>query len=173
MFSKYIFYSFLIITYVFIFIACDDGDLQLEPIDFDNVNVKHCGDISLNTTYFYKQKGSEILILKIPEGLLKNEVPTTEISSLIPSESNVYHRSFKNTLPEDYFCNPLPYLLEFNEQITADSGDVIFKTEEITEGGTIKYKHTVTFKNIILTNRNGQRVIDETVLFGEIITIVP
>ncbi|MEM9687605.1 MAG: hypothetical protein AAF934_11890, partial [Bacteroidota bacterium] len=63
--------------------GCDDGDLEIKEISFDEVLLNSCTE-TLTTTVFFKLKEDESLILVLQDGILKNEVG--EVSSTIPSQ---------------------------------------------------------------------------------------
>lgn len=147
------------------FSACDDGDLQIEQVDFDSVSISTCGDVddATETTFFFKIDGDEALLLTLESGLLVNETSTPEsITSSIPSSSSLIYRFFSDDVSDDYFCDVIPpvepTVLEEN---TATAGDINIDTEvsSATETGK-NYRHTISITGLSLTNSQGESLTD-------------
>ncbi|SHJ41743.1 hypothetical protein [Pseudozobellia thermophila] len=147
------------------FSACDDGDLQIEQVDFDSVSISTCGDVddATETTFFFKIDGDEALLLNLESGLLANETSSPEsISSSIPSSSSLIYRFFSDDVSQDYFCDVIPsvepVVLEEN---TATAGDINIDTQvgSATETGK-NYRHTISITGLSLTNSQGESITD-------------
>ncbi|MDO1514814.1 hypothetical protein Q2T41_19390 [Maribacter confluentis] len=97
--------KYLLIGCLFLLFACDDGDLQIETVDFDSIdNVQNCGTLSTSSTnVVFKINGDESLIITLASGLLKNEVTTTDRESAVPGNSQVSYRIFSETVTSAYF----------------------------------------------------------------------
>ncbi len=155
------------------FFACNDGDLQIETVDFDSIEtVQSCDDISATTeNVLFKINGDEALILNLPSGLLKNEVSTTEIESIIPGNSQISYRIFSETVTSSYFCDsPPPLTPTVLEEIEAEAGSIFVTT---TTEDDITYTHNIQLSGITFLNENGSRITDLQVNeFGTVTTTV-
>ena len=76
--------KYLLISCLLLFIGCDDGDLQIETVDFDSIEtIQTCGSVSPTASnVLFKINSDEALILTLPTGLLKNEVTMLHIMAL-------------------------------------------------------------------------------------------
>ncbi|WP_276167472.1 hypothetical protein [Zobellia alginiliquefaciens] len=159
--------------------ACDDGDLQIERVDFDTVSLASCGfeDDPLDTTFFFKIDGDEAFLLELEEGLLIDETSTegTLTSSLGGSSSLVY-RLFSDDVSSDYFCSTIPVLepTVINEN-TAEAGDIAVNTKVTAVSKDVKtYSHTILISGLVLTNEQNESIIDSSTLtYGTFKTSTP
>lgn len=149
--------------------ACSDGDLQIETLDFDSVTMSQCGTAELSTTVFFKTNQEEALILELASGLFKNEVSTD--SSTISSQSQLTYRIFNENVSSSYFCSDIPPAEPLvTEEIEADSGFVVITT---TQQDSITYLHTIQLDDITLISAAGERITDLTISdFGSFETTV-
>ncbi|WP_300026305.1 hypothetical protein [uncultured Maribacter sp.] len=165
--------KYLIIGCSILFFACNDGDLQIETVDFDSIEtVQSCDDISATTeNVLFKINGDEALILNLPSGLLKNEVSTTEIESIIPGNSQISYRIFSETVTSSYFCDsPPPLTPSVLEEIEAEAGSIFITT---TTEDDVTYTHNIQLSGITFLNENGSRITDLQVNeFGAVTTTV-
>ncbi|WP_185782925.1 hypothetical protein [Croceivirga lutea] len=154
--KKVFFFILLAIT-----CGCNDGDLQIETLDFDSVSMETCTTATTSTTIFFKINDDEALILDLESGLFKNEVSDGSISSSIPSESNLLYRIFSDSVDDDYFCDAIPTTEpRVTDEIEALSGDVLITTTQLD---SITYQHTIQLSEISLMNSNGERITDLTI----------
>lgn len=149
---------------------CDDGDLEIKEIVFDEVVLSSC-TADLETTVFFKLKEDESLILVLQGGILQNMEGV--LFSDIPSQSKFYYRFFDSTVSSDYFCDEIPPPTPLVEkEIEATGGTLVITTvEEILEDLTSVYHHTFTIENLILTNENGEQLVDTNFELGVFTTI--
>ena len=156
--------------------SCDDGDLQIEEVDFDAVGVQSCPGIEepTETTFFFKIDEDEALLLQLAEGLLVNETsePGT-LTSTIPDASQLIYRLFSDNVSADYFCDALPPLEPtVLKENPATAGDIGITTKVDTVTATAKtYSHTIAIQNLALVNDQGEQLTDLSVLeYGEFLT---
>ncbi|PKA96901.1 hypothetical protein B0O79_0542 [Flavobacteriaceae bacterium MAR_2009_75] len=147
--------------------ACDDGDLQIEQVDFDSVNISNCGNVDdlTETTFFFKIDQDEALLLNLASGLLENETSTPEsISSTIPSSSSLIYRLFSDNVSQAYFCDVIPSLEPtVIEETTATAGDLNIDTEVGSVTETVKnYRHTISITGLSLTNSQNESLTDSS-----------
>ncbi|MGB2758633.1 MAG: hypothetical protein WBC58_01645 [Maribacter stanieri] len=163
--------KYLLIGCSILFFACNDGDLQIETVDFDSIEtVQSCDTVSVSTeNVLFKINGDEALIVTLPSGLLKNEVSTTELTSAVPGSSQISYRIFSETVTSTYFCDsPPPLTPTVLEEIEAEGGSIIITT---TTEDSITFTHTIQLSGITFLNENGSRITDLQVSeFGSVTT---
>ncbi|TDS13320.1 hypothetical protein DFQ03_2606 [Maribacter caenipelagi] len=165
--------KYLLIGCSILFFGCNDGDLQIETVDFDSIEtVQSCNDISTTTeNVLFKINGDEALILTIPSGLLKNEVTVSSLESAVPGNSQISYRIFSETVTSAYFCDsPPPLTPTVLEEIEAEGGSIIVTTT--TEDSTT-FTHTIQLSGITFLNENGSRITDLQINeFGTVTTTI-
>ncbi|MEP2238172.1 MAG: hypothetical protein ABJI22_07405 [Maribacter sp.] len=165
--------KYLLIGCSVLFFSCNDGDIQIETVDFDSIEtIESCNDISSTTeNVLFKINGDEALILNLPSELLKNEVSTTEIESLVPGSSQITYRIFSETVSSSYFCDsPPPLTPTVLEEIEAEAGSIFVTT---TTEDNITYSHFIQLSGVTFLNENGSRITDLQVNdFGTVTTTV-
>lgn len=115
---------FLILFTIF-FTSCDDGDFTVEILDFDDADIKLCGDY-----VFYKltNENTEALLIQITsknEELLKT-VDTVEYA--LNGNNKIFYRIFDGD-SKDYFCNEVqPVNPKVIEEWEAVSGTIEIAT---------------------------------------------
>jgi hypothetical protein len=154
--------------------SCDDGDLTIETIDFDDIEIDYCdATVSTSTTLFFKINGNEALILTLASGTIKNEASDGEVEYPISSSTTLTYRDFSDDVSSGYFCDQIPTTEPtVIEEIEAQSGSVLISTVEIIDGETISYEHTIRLSEITLINAsNNQRITDLSINeFGTVTT---
>lgn len=165
--------KYLLIGCSILFFGCNDGDLQIETVDFDSIEtIQSCNDVSATTeNVLFKINGDEALILTIPSGLLKNEVTVSSLESGVPGNSQISYRIFSETVTNAYFCDsPPPLTPTVLEEIEAEGGDIIVTT---TTEDSITFTHTIQLSGITFLNENGSRITDLQINeFGTVTTTV-
>ncbi|MAM19303.1 MAG: hypothetical protein ABGW91_11675 [Christiangramia sp.] len=117
---------------VMLFAACDDGEIVVDNLDFEDSTVDFCDGPgnSKDVIYAYKNDGSfESFSVEINNGILE----TNENGQIIPPEEETLqvnlnteglatYRIYNTEVPSDYFCSVVP---PSNIQITQEwiSGD--------------------------------------------------
>ena len=153
-------------------ISCDDGDLQIETIDFDSATLDFCEtETTTSSTIFFKLNSSEALILDLQSGVLKNEASVGQIESTVPGQSKITYRTFSDNVTRGYFCDEIPPTTPtVSEEISAEGGTVFITTVQ-SETDTTVYEHTIEFSGISLINSKGERITDLSINdFGTITT---
>ncbi|MEL6916276.1 MAG: hypothetical protein AAFO99_00965 [Bacteroidota bacterium] len=153
--------------------SCDDGDLQIETIDFDGITVQACDSpINTDTELFFKIDGDEALILELQSSLLQNAT-ATGISSSIPGQSQLTYRFFSGTVSNTYFCSDVPPATPtVMDEIGAEGGTVNIGSSLTSTTTTVKtYTHEVDISDLTLVNSLNERLTDESGLdYGDINT---
>ncbi|MGB3151945.1 MAG: hypothetical protein WBB27_14905 [Maribacter sp.] len=162
----------LLFTGFICFFSCNDGDLQIETVDFDSITtVQSCNAISASAAnVLFKINGDEALILELPSGSLANEVTTTDIVREVDEQVVITYRIFSDNVTNAYFCDAIPSIEPtVIEEIIAENGQV-FITTVAGEGDT--FLHTIQLSEISFVNENGDtRITDQRINeFGTVTT---
>ncbi|PJJ07373.1 hypothetical protein CLU83_0538 [Flavobacterium sp. 1] len=167
------------------FSACDDGDLVVDTINFDEIATSTCGDAN---NLLFKLKDSESLILNIPDDVFKEtfkEEPTEDnepIKLNISSTNQVVYNFYDGKVTSDNICDLIPPATpKVKTQWKASSGVIEVKTEAVKTSNVIDnstkitgYKHNVIFKNITFSKGDGTTQFYESFIFGDYLkTITP
>ncbi len=153
-------------------ISCNDGDLQIETINFDSTDIQFCeSETDTNSSIFFKLNTTEALILDLQNGILKNEVSDSTIISVVPGQSKITYRIFSDNVSKNYFCDEIPPTTPtVVEEIEAEGGEVFITTIQSATDTTV-YEHTIKLSAISLVNTKGERITDLSINdFGEITT---
>ena len=148
--------------------SCDDGDLQIETLDFDSVSAQTCeSPVTTSTSLFFKINGDEVLILEMDSSLLINE--TGSRSSSFPSPSSLTYRIFDANVSSGYFCDAIPPVSPIViEEIQATGGTVSVTTSTTDD---ITFTHLIQLDNVTLVNGVNERITDLSVNdFGTVTT---
>ena len=135
--------KYLLIGCYLLFFGCNDGDLQIETVDFDSIDtVQNCGTLSASASnVLFKINDDEALIVSLPSGLLKNEVSSTVLETIDNSNSQVSYRIFSETVTSAYFCDsPPPLTPTVLEEIEAEGGSILVTT---TTEDNITFTHSI------------------------------
>lgn len=166
---KRFFGLFLLVLFVN---SCDDGDLILETIDFDDVDTQSCS----NSNILYKLNDKEALLLEIDKSIFQNE-PTPvgkPIEISIGSSNRVFYRFYDGIVESDNICETIPPATPYViDQWTAKEGGTIqiyttaIKTTNATTNATkiTGYNHNIVFKDVTFLKKNGTQVY-ESFTFG-------
>lgn len=154
--------------------SCDDGDLQIETINFDDSDIQYCGStVTTSSTLFFKIVDSEALILTLASGTLKNEASAGEVEYPISSSTTLTYRIFSASVTQTYFCDVIPVTEPtVIEEIEAESGSVLITTTAVVDGENTSYEHTIRLSEItLINNSNNQRITDLSINdFGTVTT---
>jgi hypothetical protein len=165
-----------VLVCVFALNGCDDGNLILETINFEDATTQSC----TTNDILYKLKEKEALLLEIPKSSFVNEPTDPDNPTQINIDNSIYrvvYRFYNGKVAPDNICNTIPPALpNATDQWTASSGKIQIittpvKTTNTTENSTriTGYNHNIVFKNITFAKTNGNQVY-ETFPFGDYIT---
>lgn len=165
------FFSLLFCVFI---CSCDDGDLQIETLDFDNVLLQTCNttvSITQNNILF-KINETETLIMNLAANTLKNEAGIINFEISATSATKIIYRIFSDTATKNYFCDAVPPITPtVLEEIIASQAEVTITTENIGTVTEPNYEHTIVINKITLETGSGQRITDLTIKnFGTITT---
>ena len=159
-------------------LACDDGDLQIGTLDFDNASIQVCDDNPVEAdmaNVLFKLNDTEALILELPSDAILNEVSTSDIEKSVSASgpAKITYRTFSDKVSKDYFCSEIP-LTEPTvvEEIVAEGGSIFIATA--ISADSTNYEHTITLSGISLVTSENSRITDLSINnFGTITTVVP
>lgn len=157
-----------------ILFSCDDGDLEIEELDFNPDSVENCED---DTSVLFITNGDEAMILTLSTDLLLNEVTEVDAPRSGTITENVFDvniRIFSGTVSNTYFCSQVP-LTEPTviSELNALSGTIEVTTVQ-NETTPTQFDHEIRFKSVVFENDgNGERLIDADYLFGNFSTTAP
>ncbi|MBT8299894.1 MAG: hypothetical protein KJO63_01060 [Maribacter sp.] len=164
--------NLFILCVITLLVSCDDGDLQIETIDFNSVGISNCeATVTTSSTVFFKINNTEALILELQSDLLKNEVSPEVIISSVPSQSKLTYRVFTENVASDYFCDAIPTTTPtVLEDIIAENGEVQITTT-LAEGTTDTFEHKIELNEITFITSLNKRITDLRINeFGTITT---
>lgn len=159
----------------FIFNSCDDGDMKIQNISFEDVTAAKCGNI------VYKLNSSEALIIEITENANAFISETTALNTprvyTINSQNHVVYRAYYGTVTSANICGTIqPATPTVTEEWNAVSGTIQITTTPIkTTNATTHatkitgYNHYIVFKNIQFAKPNGTQLY-ESYVFGNYTT---
>lgn len=149
----------LFLSFFALFCSCDDGDLFIETIDFDSVDLQTCeSTVTTGSTVFFKINDDEALILTLQNGVLRNEVSEGEIESTVPGQSQLVYRIFSDRVTNTYFCDAVPPIDPMvTEEIEAESGSIFVSTVALD---TVNFEHTIRLDNISFVTGTDERITD-------------
>lgn len=162
-------------------VGCDDGDLTVETINFDDVAAQKCP----SSNVIYKISGQEALILEMNgtpgtpsdfNAAFLNE-PTAGTPRLITIGGNVrvLYRSYNGTLAQDNICGTIPPAMpSVTEEWNAVSGIIEISTNVVKSananlpGGEkiTAYRHNIVLRNVTFDKPGGTQVY-QTFNFGD------
>lgn len=164
------FFSLLICVFI---CSCDDGDLQIETLDFDNVPLQNCGSVTITqSNVLFKLNETEALIMNLAANTLKNEVGTVAFEISATTATKISYRIFSGTATNNYFCDAVPPITPtVLEEIIASQAEIIITTESVGTVDLPSFEHSIVINKITLETGSGQRITDLTVKdFGTVTT---
>ncbi|UGU15023.1 hypothetical protein LS482_15185 [Sinomicrobium kalidii] len=154
------------------FAGCDDGELDIERVDFSDASIAYCSETFEETGLLFKIIESEALILELEEGFLGNRVTADSIATDIPGESALYYRYFDSEVTDNYFCNTVaPATPAVVQEVLATGGTVRALSTPKKDGSG--FNHGVVIHGAVLMNNAGERVIEDNFNLGTFSTTPP
>lgn len=144
--------------------SCDDGNLTVEDINFDDVALQRCND---NPYLLYKIAGGESIILYLPqESAFVNEATTPGIprTFAINTTNRVVYRSYNGSVAAGNICDVIPPASPtVAEEWVAQTGNIdITTTVVISENPNLEggeritgYRHAVVLRNVDFLKPDG------------------
>ncbi|WP_433829425.1 hypothetical protein [Flavobacterium anhuiense] len=146
--------------------GCDDGDLTVDEIDFEDIAEGQACDATTNAL-LYKLKPQEALLLQMPEGSIKNDNSTYSYP-INSSTYRVVYRAYDGAITKENICGTIPpsipkvteeWLgLDGTIEITSIQKDAPTNKDNPDLGTRITgYQHTIVFKNITFQKPTGKQ----------------
>jgi len=169
-----------LLVFIVLLNGCDDGDVTVQTINFDDVNAASCNGGEL----IYKLKGNEALFMKIPAALnaFENIISAANTPKVfhIGGEIIVRYRAYSGTVAANNICPveipPISPIATIEWIATA--GDIEVTTTAVYSDpdaltGRIKlekYNHNIVIKNLRFATNNGIVLYDKFI-FGDYTTL--
>ena len=160
--------------------GCDDGDLTVESVDFDDdsIQIQTCDTLN---TLLYKLKTQESLLLQLPLRSIKNDATKDGAPLVYNIETGgngsyrVVYRAYDGAIATTNICSQIPPKTpNVTEEWLATSGKiVIVSTQNIETDPTTKatkitgYAHTINFQNITFAKPSGIDQVETLFYFGK------
>ncbi|WP_310378087.1 hypothetical protein [Flavobacterium sp.] len=152
--------------------GCDDGNLNQESIDFEDVATQSCSTNNI----IYKLKEKEALLILIPNSVFPSEPDITTIN--IDASNQVFYRFYDGKVTASSICDAVsPITPVAINQWTATSGKIqitttLIKSTNTTENSTriTGYNHNIVFKDITFLKSDGTSQLNQTMIFGDYTT---
>lgn len=162
-----------ILCCAFAFSACDDGDLVVDTINFDEIATSTCTENNL----LFKLKDGESLILNVPEDTFKDDatVENTPTKLLINSVNQVVYNFYDGKVTAEKICAIVPPALPNTlSQWKASSGVIEITTEAVKKVDDANkstritgYKNFIVFTDITFTKKDGTTQFYHEFVFGD------
>ncbi|MDC6407013.1 MULTISPECIES: hypothetical protein [Maribacter] len=152
--------KYVVLALFALFLSCDDGDLEIETLDFDSItSVQSCGGVSVTSAnVLFKINGDEALILELPNGAIKNEATMEDITVNITESGSVTYRIFSGTVSSNYFCDDVPPVEPVvTKEIIAQDGVVFITTAPVD---SVTFEHNIRLSGISLVTEDESRITD-------------
>lgn len=169
--------KFLFFTTLLSLFACDDGDLQIEIIDFDSATIQNCDAISVaSANVLFKLNSTEALILELPDGAIANEITEAPPTIYLVSASGpakITYRTFSDDITNAYFCSEVPVATPtVVEEIIAEGGQVLITTTLNADKKT--FEHQIELAAISFITAKDTRITNLSIdNFGTVTTTLP
>lgn len=163
-------YFGILLIFTFL-LSCNDGDIIVTNFNFDNVDLKTCGDVG--DYVFYKENTQSFESLSFKLGVADSIYNTPGITTytLDASTNFVNYRRYDGVLGNNYFCRSIPPTSpKVLEDYAANSGSAIvivaFQFDE-DDDTQITKNVEVILKDLVLIN-GSEQIIIETLNMGTI-----
>lgn len=153
-----------ILVLVFLLNGCDDGDVTVDPVTFNEIAAVNCGQL------IYRLTENRAMIIKLPENILdittvfKNDQSLTPTELTVGVDANVVYRIYNGAVTNEALCSsPPPISPVATEEWLATAGKIVFVTTPVyaapdTETGATKitqYRHSIVFRDIKFAKPDG------------------
>lgn len=166
-----------ILIFVVVLSGCNDGDITVSTINFDNITANSCGEI------IYKIKDTEALFMNIPESenAFSNDITLENKPKLIAigGEVTLKYRFYDGKVSPENICIVAgPIKPQAIEEWVAKAGFIEinttarYSTPDPVTGQTkiLKYNHTIVFKNLVFAKPDGTDIKYDEFIFGDYLT---
>ncbi len=167
-----------LLALIFLLNSCDDGDITVETIDFEDVDALTCGDLLV-----YKIKGNEALIIKLPDSTLFLNDPTPvnvpRTAAIGANNVGMLYRGYNSTATIDGICaSPPPISPVAVLEWTATNGTIQVTTSpiygspnpETGQSKITKYRHAIIIRGLRFAKPDGTDQFYPSFTFGSYLT---
>ncbi|MDO5105380.1 hypothetical protein [Capnocytophaga sp.] len=159
--------TFITLIFALLIVACNDGNLGVETIRFDNSDVLSCKS-DTTATFLFKYNAQQALILELPKDVLENKEKS--VTGKIASDYKMYYRTFSEAVNTSYFCADYPPTMpSVVSQFQATGGNISIVTKPIYNETTqelLRYDHLITITDLVILNADGNKIVDSDFIFG-------
>lgn len=158
-------------------LSCDDGDVEVQVIDFDSVQPQKCSDTNL----LYKFNSTDALLFNISSASVfatafENDVTPSgspRMVTISTGDNKVIYRAYDGVVAAGNFCgtilNASPNITEEWKALSG-TAQIVTTTLKTTNASTgfekiTKYNHSIVLKNIVFQKPVGTQTV-ETLNFG-------
>lgn len=165
------------ITFLSILTSCDDGDVTVQNINFEDIQPEKCSETNL----LYKINNTDALLFNVEDVTTFNTLFLNDITlentprtvAISPTINKVIYRSYNGTVASTKFCGTIT---DANPAVTEEWNAISGIAEVITNANKsintangveriTSYNHLITFKNIVFQKPNGEQTY-ETLTYG-------
>lgn len=162
-----------VLLFCTLLIGCNDGDIIVKNFNFDNSDLKTCGEIG--DYVFYKENVQSFESLSLKLGVMDSLYNVAETKTYVLNGTNsfVNYRKYDDRLGNNYFCSSIPPTSpRITEEYRANSGAAVFIVDfdydrEIPGETTIRKNVQIILKDLVLIKGDDQ-IIVETLNMGTI-----
>lgn len=167
-----------LLALIFLLNGCDDGDITVETINFDDVESLTCGDFLI-----YKLNGNEALIIKLADNALFQSEPTpinTTRKAIIGSDGvSMVYRLYNSPATIAGICaSPPPISPVAILEWTATNGTIEVSTTpiygapnaETGQSKITKYRHAIIIRGLRFAKPDGTDQFYPSFTFGNYLT---
>lgn len=156
-----------LLSFIFIFNSCDDGDITLESFNFSSQSIQKCDDPK---TFLYKINDKELLLLDITATPYTYDstyttFPYTKSYAIDNSTAAVIYRLYNGTVTSATLCeNIAPATPVVNNEWNATGGSIEVTTTQRfdTDGITLLgYTHSIKLTNVNFSNGSNNFSFEE------------
>lgn len=149
--------------------GCDDGDLTVDTIDFEDPAILAQTCNPLTNTLIYKIKSQESLLIQVPENTFVNDATPANVPLTYDLDNNLYrlvYRAYNSTVAVPNICGTIPPTTpSVTEEWQAKGGKMIVNSTQISEtnatDGSTKitgYNYNILFQNVTFSKPSGDQV---------------
>lgn len=163
--------------------GCDDGDLTVDTIDFDDPTIASQTCNTLTNSLIYRLKSQESLLIQLPDNKIINDVTLPGAPVTYDIDNNLYrvvYRAYNGKVETANICGSIPPTSpSVTEEWQAKSGKIVINTAQIevtdeTTGSSkvTGYNHNIVFNNITFAKPSGIDQVNAEFDFGNFTTTV-
>lgn len=164
----------IVLSFLFLFASCDDGDIDIASFDFEGADVKTCQVGIPDNFYLFSTKDKRALILKLPESVFNNQLINPIQNITINASNQVIYREYVGDVADNNICGfPTNVSLGLVKEWNGVGGTIrietsIAKTENTTDASSryVNYNHRITFINPSFDNGAGGEQKMDFIEFG-------